>query len=104
MPGPIVHLGAVVQCAHGGVAQPTAPAPRVLVNGMPAVTLASPYVVAGCGLTGSAPPCVTGQFITAATRVLVDGVPVLVTSGQAVCAPSGGPLLILSTEARVTAT
>ena len=33
MPGPIVHLGAVVICSHGGPATPTAPFPRVLVSG-----------------------------------------------------------------------
>ena len=48
MPGFIVHLGATVLCAHGGQAQPTAPFPRVLVSGMPVVTMASPYVIAGC--------------------------------------------------------
>ena len=33
MPGPLLHLGATVLCAHGGQAQPTAPNPRVLVSG-----------------------------------------------------------------------
>ncbi len=48
MPGPIVHVGAVVTCMHAGPAQPTAPFPRVTVSGQPIVTLATPYVVAGC--------------------------------------------------------
>ena len=30
MPGPILHMGAAVLCAHGGQAQPTVPNPRVL--------------------------------------------------------------------------
>ena len=28
MPGPLLHVGATVLCAHGGTATPTAPAPR----------------------------------------------------------------------------
>ena len=37
------------------------PFPRVLLSGQPAVTLTSPYAVAGCALTGTPnPPCVTG--------------------------------------------
>ena len=41
-PGPLLHLGATVLCAHGGQAQPTAPNPRVLVSGQPMVTMAAP--------------------------------------------------------------
>ena len=48
MPGPLLHVGAIVLCAHGGQAQPTVPNPRVLVGGQPTVTMAAPYVVAGC--------------------------------------------------------
>ena len=33
MPGPLLHVGATVLCAHGGSAMPTAPNPRVLVGG-----------------------------------------------------------------------
>ena len=47
MPGPILHMGAVVICAHGGQAMPTAPSPSVFVSGMPIATIAAPYAVAG---------------------------------------------------------
>ena len=50
MPGFLLHLGATVMCAHGGQAQPTVVSPRVMVSGQPVVTLAAPYVVAGCAL------------------------------------------------------
>ena len=65
MPGFLLHVGATVVCAHGGQAQPTAPNPRVTVGGMPAVTLTTPYVVAGCPLPPPAGngPCVTGRWI-----------------------------------------
>ncbi|HEX8237096.1 MAG TPA: hypothetical protein VF600_14150 [Abditibacteriaceae bacterium] len=102
MPGFVVHLGATVMCMHAGQAQPTAPNPRVQVSGQPVTTQAAPYVVAGCGLTGTSnPPCVTGQFVTAATRVFAGGVPVLLQDSQAVCVPTGTGLLIVATQTRV---
>jgi hypothetical protein len=104
MPGFVVHLGAQVMCAHGGQAQPTAPNPRVLVMGQPVTTLAAPYVVAGCPFPPvSGGPCVTAQWVVGATRVTVMGQPVVVQAGQAVCVPTGTPLIVLVTQTRVTA-
>src|SRR5207248_2897528 len=93
MPGPIVHLGAVVLCSHAGVATPLAPNPRVLVTGQPVVTVGAPYAVAGCALTPSGVFCTTGQWVVGAMRVLVMGTPVAVQAGSSVCAPTGAPLL-----------
>jgi hypothetical protein len=106
MPGPIVHVGSTVICMHGGTATPTAPFPRVLVSGQPIITQTSPYVVAGCGLTGTTvPPCVSGQFVVAATRVFAGGAPVVTQgSSQAVCAPTGTGLNVLVAQSRVIAT
>jgi len=106
MPGPIVHVGATVICAHAGQAQPTAPFPRVQVMGQPVVTQATPYAVAGCGLTGTGPPpCATAQWVVAATRVFAGGTPVVVQgTSQAVCVPTGTPLNVLVAQTRVIAT
>jgi len=103
MPGPLLHVGATVICAHGGQAQPTAPNPRVLVSGQPIVTQPAPYVVAGCvfNIAGAPSPCITGQWITGALRVLSNGMPVLLMDSQAICAPNGTPLMILVTQPRV---
>ncbi len=101
MPGFLLHLGATVLCMHGGQAQPVMPNPRVLVDGQPIVTQTGPYVIAGCGLTGTAPPCVTAQWVTGATRVLAGGIPVLLQDSQAVCTPTGTGLLILATQVKV---
>jgi hypothetical protein len=92
-------------CAHAGQATPAAPNPRVTVSGQPTVTLASPYLVAGCPFVppGGNGPCVTAQFVTAATRVTSNGQPLLLLDSQAICAPTGTPLLILVTQVRVTA-
>lgn len=105
MPGPILHLGATVLCMHAGPATPTTPFARVLVSGQPVVTLACPYVVTGCALTGSPnPPCVSAQWVVGATRVLAGGVPVAVQSGTAVCVPTGTGLLPVAVQPRVMAT
>jgi len=105
MPGPIVHLGATVLCGHAGTATPTSPFPRVTVGGQPVVTLTTQYVVAGCGLTGSgSPPCLTGQWVVGAARVLAGGVPVAVQSGSSVTTPTGTPMLPVVVQPRVVAT
>jgi hypothetical protein len=104
MPGFLLHVGATVLCSHGGQAQPTVPNPRLLVSGQPTVTVAAPYVVAGCALPpppAANGPCVTAQFFTAATRVTSNGQPLLLLDSQAICAPTGTPLLIVVTQVRV---
>ena len=105
MPAPALHVGAVVLCSHAGTATPTAPSARVLLSGQPAVTLASPYVIAGCALTGtSAPPCATGQWLTGAVRVLAGGVPLAIMTGSSTCIPTGTPMVPVSAQPRVLAT
>jgi len=105
MPGFLLHLGATVLCAHAGQAQPTAPNPRVIVSGQPIVTLPTSYAVTGCTLPpppAANGPCVTAQFVSAAARVTSNGQPVLLLDSQAICAPTGTPLLITTTQVRVS--
>jgi hypothetical protein len=105
MPGTLLHVGATVLCSHGGQAQPTAPNPRVLVSGQPTVTQPTPYVVAGCTLPppiAANGPCITAQWITGTTRVLSNGMPLLLFSSQAICAPTATPLMIVVTQVRVS--
>ena len=102
MPGFLLHLGAMVQCAHAGQAQPTVTNPRVTVSGQPIVMNAAPYVVAACPFVPPANgPCVTAQWVTSALRVTSNGLPVLLQDSQAVCAPTGTPLVIMTTQVRV---
>jgi len=105
MPGFILHVGSTVLCAHGGQAQPTTPNPRVLVNGQPSVTIAAPYVVAGCPFVppGGNGPCVTAQWVTGALRVTSNGQPLVLIDSQAVCVPTGTPLLPVMAQTQVTA-
>lgn len=104
MPGFLLHLGATVLCMHAGQAQAASPFPRVMVSSQPVVTISSPYMVAGCTLppppAGNG-PCVTGQFVSSATRVLAGGQPVLLQDSQAVCTPTGTGLNIVMTQVRV---
>ena len=105
MPGPILHVGATVLCAHGWQATPTVPFPRVLVSWKPVTTLSAPYVVAGCPFPPvSGGPCVSAQWVVGATRVLAGGIPVVVQSGSAVCVPTGTPLMPIVVQPRVIAT
>lgn len=94
-------------CSHGGQAQPTVPNPRVTVMGQPTVAITSPYVVAGCTFPpppAANGPCVTAQFLTGSVRVTSMGQPLLLLSSQALCAPTGTPLLVAVTQTRVVGT
>lgn len=107
MPGFLLHAGAVVQCMHGGIAQPTVSNPRVKVMGQPIVTQPTPWVVTGC--TFPTPPtangpCVTAQFATAAVRVKANGMPVLLQDSLSICAPTGTGALVSYVQPRVKGT
>jgi hypothetical protein len=103
MPGYLLHVNATVLCMHAGQAQATVPNPRVKVSGQPTVQQPNPWMIAGCPFTtGSNPmPCVTAQWITAATRVRSGGMPLLLQDSQAVCAPNGTGVNIVATQVRV---
>lgn len=106
MPGFVLHVGAVVQCTHFGTAQPTVVSPRVTVSGQPVVTMTSPYAVAGCtfpAMSSGAPPCATAQWTTAATRVTSMGQPLVLQDSVSTCVPTGTPLVVITTQPRVSA-
>lgn len=104
MPGPLLHVGATVMCAHGGQAMPVVPNPRVMVSGQPTVTISGPYTIAACPFTtpaGSPLPCVTGQWTVAATRVVSNGQPLVLMDSQSVCIPNGTPMIPTVAQTRV---
>ena len=90
---------------HGGQAQATVPNPRVKVSGQMTVQMPNSWVIAGCpfNVSGSPVPCVTAQWMTAATRVKSGGMPLLLQDSQAVCAPNGTGVNIVVTQFRVKA-
>ena len=65
--------------------------------------MTAPYLVAGCAFVPPAGngPCVTAQWVVAATRVLVSGQPVVLLDSQAICTPTGTPLLPVMAQTRV---
>lgn len=106
MPGFLIHVGATVLCSHAGQAQASMPNPRVTVSGQPTVAMPGPWLIAGCVLPppiAANGPCVTAQFVSAATRVTSNGQPLLCFDSQAICAPTVTPLLIVASQMRVSA-
>lgn len=104
MPGYLLDAGATVLCAHGGQAQTPSPNPRVKAGGQPIVTQSAMHLVSGCPFVtpaGSPLPCVTAQWLTAATRVMAGGTPVLLQDSQSLCTPTGTPLQVAVTQTRV---
>jgi hypothetical protein len=110
MPGPIAQVGAVAICPHGGQITAVTSNTRVLVGGLPAVTMADTFLVAGCVFTVPGPkpqPCLTARWLAVATRVTVMGQPVVIQGGSGLCfspeqAPQGPPTIV-STQPRVVA-
>jgi uncharacterized Zn-binding protein involved in type VI secretion len=109
MPGPLFHVGAIAMCPHGGQVTAISSNVRVLVTGMPVATLADQYLVAGCAfnVAGAPQPCLRVQWITSATRVLVNGIPPITTLSTGLSflvngAPAGPPLVV-QTQQRVSA-
>ena len=104
MPGYIVDLSASVSCTHQGTATPTAPSTRVQINGSGVIPQSCTYSIAGCSYPVEAGgPCVTGTWTQAATRVFVEGQPVVLADSQSTCTPTGTPMTIKSTQQRVKA-
>ena len=101
----ILHENATVRCMHTGQATPTPTDQRVKVGGQKVVTQSTTHSISGCSLpTQAGGPCVTAQWITAATRVKASNIPVLLKSSQATCTPTGTGLNVLSTQMKVKAT
>jgi uncharacterized Zn-binding protein involved in type VI secretion len=105
MPGPIVNASASVICSHGGSGTLSASNTKVLLSGQPAITLADACAIASCSFSppiGNG-PCVNGQWIAAATRVKVNGQPVVLVDSQSTCTPTGTSMAVTSTQSRVSA-
>jgi len=104
MPGYLVQMGATIICAHGGQATPVPTNTRVLVGGQPVLLMSDVVTVAGCAFPPppvANGPCVTANFLTGSTRVMVNNVPVVLTSSQSICTPTGTPLTIVVAQLRV---
>jgi hypothetical protein len=107
----MVQVGASIICPHGGQVSATTSNTQVTLGGQPAVTVEDEYLVAGCTFTippGVPQPCVEVQWVVPATRVFVNGQPVILFDSTGLClnpeqAPQGPPTVI-STQTSVTGT
>jgi hypothetical protein len=110
MPGPVVQLGAVMLCPHGGQVSTITADTRVTVSGAPAATVTDTFPIAGCAfMAGPKPqPCVTARWLVAATRVFVMGNPVVIQAATGLCFSAEqipqGPPTVASAQPRVLAT
>ena len=105
MPGFLLHVGATVtvQPRRPGAAD-RAQSARRRSWASPPSRITAPYVVAGCAFPpppAANGPCVTAQFLTGSVRVTSIGQPLLLLASQAICAPTGTPLIITVTQTRV---
>lgn len=108
MSGFLVHVGATIMCPHAGQASVITSNSRVMVGGQPVGTLNDTYLIAGCPFTtpgGKPQPCVKINWLVPASRVKVNGQPVILQSSSGLClsaeqAPQGPPNIIV-TQSRV---
>ncbi len=105
MPGPLYHVGAAAMCAHAGQVSVVASNPRVQVGGTPVAVLTDAAVIV-CTGQGVTPPCTAVRWLLGATRVLANGVPVLLqtSAGIGLNPAPAGPITIVATQPRVVAT
>jgi hypothetical protein len=96
--GYLLDSSATVQCMHGGQAQAAVTLQRVKLGG-------NQYTISGCGLPPQAGgPCVSAQWVVAASRVTSGGVPLVLKDSTAVCVPTGTGLQVVVVQARVKGT
>ena len=114
MPGPVAHVGASIVCPHAAAVSVVSSNGRVLVGGQPAATLADTYPIAGCPFQvpipgGTKPqPCVTARWLVPASRVTVNGQPLILQTSTGLCQSveqiRQGPPTVVATQPRVVAT
>lgn len=96
-------------CPHMAPVSALTSTTRVLLSGTPVVLSTDQCLIAGCIFQNPVPkpsPCLQVRWLTAATRVLVEGRPPLLQSsvGLGISAEQvpQGPVSILSLQTRVT--
>lgn len=106
----LVDMSATMSCTHQGQIIPTgsAPSARVSLGGQPALKGTAPvYTIAACSFSTAAGPnpCTTAQWTVNATRVLIEGMPALLSSSTGITiGPLGvqGTPSVMVSQVRVT--
>lgn len=111
MPGFVVTTTSSAICPHGAAVSIISSNARVKAMGQPVATLSDTFSVSGCPFqvpvgAGTKPqPCVKVQWVAVATRVRVNGQPVILQSSSGIALsveqiPQGPPTVTM-TQTRV---
>src|SRR5690242_19369989 len=110
MPAPVLTMAAVMTCPHGGHVQPIPSNPRLMIGGAPVLTVGDTYAVIGCAFVVvlKPQPCVMVRWISGATRMTANGVPVLTQASVGICfsadqIPAGPPIIASPGQTRLLA-
>lgn len=111
MADPLLHVGAVAQCPHGGTVSIQSGNTRVKVGGQAVALVNDTFTVSGCpfqvpaGPTTKPQPCVTLRWVRPAARVKVNGQPVILKTSSGICQSAEqipqGPPTVTTTQMRV---
>ena len=100
MPGTLVDGMAMVICPHGGKVTPARVSTRVTLGVAGATMVGAPWNAA-CPAQAPLTPCSVVPFAPGAARVLVEGMPAILSDTEGNCAPNG-PASITLTQERAT--
>jgi hypothetical protein len=107
---PILDAGATISCPHGGQVTVVPRSTRVRLGGAAPLLVDDVAIVAGCAfnVSGAPSPCLQVQWQAPATRVKVEGSPVLLATSIGLCTNAAsapqGPALVMGYQTRVLAT
>jgi hypothetical protein len=83
----ILDMGSTIMCPHGGQATVIPGNTQVQVGSNFALLLSDTMIISGCSfnVSGAPVPCLTVQWTAPATRVSVNGTPVLLETSIGLC-------------------
>ena len=97
-----------MMCPHGGTVQVVPSSTNVQIGGVPVITAADTFIVAGCPFViGVAPnPCVSVQWVQPSTGSTLSGTPTLTAASVGLCVSAAqspqGPVSIVVVQPQVT--
>jgi hypothetical protein len=102
--GQFLTVSSLIQCPHGGIATVVTSNTQVLAGGLPVLLSTDVFTIVGCALaaSGSAPPCVSVEWIVPALQNSVEGQFVLTTDSVGICVGSGVPPIVTATQESVS--
>jgi hypothetical protein len=82
----------ILMCPHGGlITHVPSTGTTYRISGRPPMLLGDTFVIAGCPFfTGGIGPCITAQWLTASTKLIVLGRPVLTVNSIGMCMAANG--------------